>query len=105
MDLLLVAVEEVHLVFGSMDEVDLVLVAVDKVDLVLRSVDEVRPPPPGPWMSLTSSKDLATRFTSSSTATMRSTLAMASTTRSISSTAIAWRPCNGLDGSSTTLWP
>ena len=62
MDLLLVAVDEVHLVVGSMDEVDLVLVAVDEVDLVLRSVDEVRPPP-GPWTSLTSSKDLATRFT------------------------------------------
>ena len=43
-DLLLVAVEEVHLVVGSMDDVDIVLVPVDKVDLVLRSVDEVRPP-------------------------------------------------------------
>ena len=45
MDLLLVAVDEVHLVVGSMNEVDLVLVAVDKVDLVLRSVNEVRHPP------------------------------------------------------------
>ena len=45
MDLLLVAVDEVHLVVGLIDEVDLVLVAVDKVHLVLRLVDEVRSPP------------------------------------------------------------
>ena len=45
MDLLLVSVDKVHLIVGSMDEVDLVLVAVDKVNLILRSMDEVRFPP------------------------------------------------------------